>query len=97
MKRGVSMICVACPGRLLFLSWIAPIPPLHSVQYLAVCMYSIEHNTVYTIQCSVFSEGAWAIFPWMRCEASPASPYVNTVRPDSAFMIKNANLAFHRP
>ena len=38
---------------------------------------------------------AWAIFRGMRCEALPASLYVNTVRADSAFMIKNANSTFH--
>ena len=121
MKRGVSIICEAgCPGRLLFLSRIAPSPHKteqysQSTQYWTVFTFHTILNSalhaVFTrraLQYSIYrregiavqylaGEGAWAIFPGMRCEASPASPYVNTVRADSAFMIKNANLAFHDP
>ena len=45
--------------------------------------------------CLAVFSSAWAIFRGMRCEALPASLYVNSVRADSAFMIKNANSTFH--
>ena len=70
--------------------------PLHTVFTRRALQYSIYRREGIAVQY-LTGERAWAIFPGMRCEASPASPYVNTVRADSAFMIKNANLAFHDP
>ena len=98
-KCSIAWQCLAEHVHVQYFSIII-LPVFFKVQY---CLAVFSSACAIFLVASIFQStvllgsisSAWAIFRGMRCEALPASLYVNTLRADSAFMIKNANSTFH--